>query len=119
VAITGYDSTLTIERVWPVRQRTPCCRRECAPFRAGGRQRTIGSDPPATPRGTGQSAWWSLDYSAFGMRVIAWSQIFHGAPQAVMPQLVLKDDLFHQSDILTIHRPELASWEWSERINWR
>ncbi len=109
VANTGYDSAPTIELTWAlILASARHIVVENASFRSGGWQRAIGSDLKGKTLGVlglgnigGEVARIGL---AFGMRVIAWSE--HLTPEkaaAVGAGHVRKDDLFRQSDVLTIH----------------
>jgi phosphoglycerate dehydrogenase-like enzyme len=109
VANTGYDSTPTIEMTWaliPASARHVAA--ENASLRSGGWQRRIGSDLKGKTLGVlglgnigGEVA--RIGH-AFGMRVIAWSEnLTAEKATAAGAELVRKEELFRQSDVLTIH----------------
>ncbi|MEA2768050.1 MAG: hypothetical protein QOD93_1012 [Acetobacteraceae bacterium] len=106
---TSYDSTPTIELTWALilagaRHITV----ENASFRAGGWQRSVGIGLTGKTLGVlglgnigGEVARIGR---AFGMRIIAWSENLTPDKAAAGGAVyVPKDDLFRQSDFLTIH----------------
>jgi len=109
VASTGYFSTPTIEMTWAlILASARHIVQESAAVRAGGWQQRIGEDLHGRTLGVlglgnvgGRVARIGL---AFGMAVIAWSQNMTAEIAAAAgARLVSKDELFAQSDILTIH----------------
>jgi phosphoglycerate dehydrogenase-like enzyme len=109
VVHTGYDSTPTIEMTWAlILGSVRNIAAENASLRAGGWQRHIGDDLKGRKLGVlglgrigGEVAKIG---KAFGMNIIAWSQnLTAEAAAAGGATLVSKEDLFRQSDILTIH----------------
>jgi phosphoglycerate dehydrogenase-like enzyme len=109
VAHTGYDSTPTIEMTWALilASARPVAA-ESASLRSGGWQRSIGNDLKGKTLGVlglgnigGEVA--RIGH-AFGMRVIAWSEnLTAEKAAAVGAEHVQKNELFRQSDVLTIH----------------
>ena len=109
VAHTGYDLTPTIEMTWALilasGRHVPA---ESASLRSGGWQRSIGNDLKGKTLGVlglgnigGEVARVG---HAFGMRVIAWSEnLTAEKAAAVGAEHVQKNELFRQSDVLTIH----------------
>jgi len=109
VANTGYDSTPTIEMTWAlILASARHVAAENASLRAGGWQRRIGNDLKGKTLGVlglgnigGEVARIG---QAFGMRIIAWSENLTAEKAAAMgAEHVRKDELFRQSDVLTIH----------------
>jgi phosphoglycerate dehydrogenase-like enzyme len=109
VANTGYDSTPTIEMTWAlILASARHVAAENASLRSGGWQRRIGSDLKGKTLGVlglgnigGEVA--RIGH-AFGMRVIAWSEnLTAEKATAAGAELVRKEELFRQSDVLTIH----------------
>jgi phosphoglycerate dehydrogenase-like enzyme len=109
VAATGYRSTPTIEMTWAlILASARHIVRESNSVRDGGWQTSVGRELDGKVLGVlglgnigGQVARIGL---AFGMKVIAWSQ--NMTPQiaeAAGATLVTKDELFQQSDVVTIH----------------
>jgi phosphoglycerate dehydrogenase-like enzyme len=109
VANTGYDSTPTIEMTWAlILASARHVVAENASLRSGGWQRSIGNDLKGKTLGVlglgnigGEVA--RIGH-AFGMRVIAWSEnLTAEKATAAGAEYVRKDELFRQSDVLTIH----------------
>jgi phosphoglycerate dehydrogenase-like enzyme len=109
VANTGYDSTPTIEMTWAlILASARHVAAENASLRSGGWQRRIGDDLKGKTLGVlglgnigGEVA--RIGH-AFGMRVIAWSEnLTAEKATAAGAELVRKEELFRQSDVLTIH----------------
>jgi phosphoglycerate dehydrogenase-like enzyme len=109
VANTGYDSTPTIEMTWAlILASARHVVAENASLRSGGWQRSIGNDLKGKTLGVlglgnigGEVA--RIGH-AFGMRVIAWSEnLTAEKAAAVGAEHVQKNELFRQSDVLTIH----------------
>jgi phosphoglycerate dehydrogenase-like enzyme len=109
VAHTGYDSTPTIEMTWAlILASARHVAAESASLRSGGWQRSIGNDLKGATLGVlglgnigGEVARIG---QAFGMRVIAWSEnLTAEKAAAVGAEHVQKNELFRQSDVLTIH----------------
>ena len=109
VANTGYDSTPTIEMTWAlILASARHVAAENASLRSRGWQRRIGSDLKGKTLGVlglgnigGEVA--RIGH-AFGMRVIAWSEnLTTEKATAAGAELVRKEELFRQSDVLTIH----------------
>ncbi len=109
VAYTGYESTPTIEMTWAlILASARHVAAESASLRSGGWQRSIGNDLKGKTLGVlglgnigGEVA--RIGH-AFGMRVIAWSEnLTAEKAAAVGAEHVQKNELFRQSDVLTIH----------------
>ncbi len=109
VAHTGYESTPTIEMTWAlILASARHVAAESASLRSGGWQRSIGNDLKGKTLGVlglgnigGEVA--RIGH-AFGMRVIAWSEnLTAEKAAAVGAEHVQKNELFRQSDVLTIH----------------
>jgi phosphoglycerate dehydrogenase-like enzyme len=109
IAHTGYDSTPTIEMTWAlILASARHVAAESASLRSGGWQRSIGNDLKGRTLGVlglgnigGEVARIG---NAFGMRVIAWSEnLTAEKAAAVGAEHVQKNELFRQSDVLTIH----------------
>jgi phosphoglycerate dehydrogenase-like enzyme len=109
VAATGYASTPTIELTWAlILASVRHVASENASLRAGGWQRAIGGDLRGKTLGVLGLGNIGAEVAriglAFGMSVIAWSQnLTQEKASAAGARLVSKDDLFRQSDIVTIH----------------
>jgi phosphoglycerate dehydrogenase-like enzyme len=109
VANTGYDSTPTIEMTWAlILASARNVAAENASLRSGGWQRSIGSNLRGKTLGVlglgniGREV--ARIGNAFGMRVIAWSENLTAEKAAAADaEHVRKDELFRQSDVLTIH----------------
>jgi phosphoglycerate dehydrogenase-like enzyme len=106
---TGYKSVSTIEMTWAlILASVRNLVRESNSIRAGGWQTSIGQELEGKVLGVlglgnigGQVARIGL---AFGMKVIAWSQnLTADIATAAGAVMVTKDELFQQSDIVTIH----------------
>ena len=119
VANTGYDSTPTIEMTWAlILASARHVVAENASLRSGGWQRSIGNDLKGKTLGVlglgnigGEVA--RIGH-AFGMRVIAWSEnLTAEKAAAAYAEHVRKDELFRQSDVLTIH---LVLGQWSRGL---
>jgi phosphoglycerate dehydrogenase-like enzyme len=109
VTHTGYDSTPTIEMTWAlILASGRHVAAESASLRSGGWQRSIGNDLKGKTLGVlglgnigGEVA--RIGH-AFGMRVIAWSEnLTADKAAAVGAEHVQRNELFRQSDVLTIH----------------
>jgi phosphoglycerate dehydrogenase-like enzyme len=109
VANTGYRSTPTIELTWAlILASARHLVVESNSIRAGGWQTSIGHELDGRVLGVvglgnvgGQVARIGR---AFGMKIIAWSQnLTPEAAAAAGAELVMKDDLFRQADVVTIH----------------
>ena len=109
VAATGYASAPTIELTWAlILASARHIASENASLRAGGWQRAIGADLRGKTLGVLGLGNIGAEVArigvAFGMSVIAWSQnLTQEKALAAGAALVPKEDLFRQSDILTIH----------------
>jgi phosphoglycerate dehydrogenase-like enzyme len=109
VVHTGYSSAPTIELTWAlISAGARHIVDENASLRSGGWQRHIGED--LSGRTLGVLGLGNIGTpvaqigKAFGMRVIAWSQnLTADRAAAAGAELVAKDELFRQADILTIH----------------
>jgi phosphoglycerate dehydrogenase-like enzyme len=109
VVHTGYGSAPTIELTWAlILASARNIVAENASLRSGGWQRTVGDDMAGRTLGLlglgrigGEVAKVG---AAFGMKVIAWSQNLTKERAAeVGATLVSKDELFRESDVLSIH----------------
>jgi phosphoglycerate dehydrogenase-like enzyme len=109
VTATGYGSSPTIELTWAlILASSRGIVHESNSLRNGGWQKSVGQGLGGKILGVvglgnigGQVAQIGL---AFGMRIIAWSQnLTPEIAQAAGAKLVSKDELFSQSDIVTIH----------------
>jgi phosphoglycerate dehydrogenase-like enzyme len=109
IAHTGYRSDPTIEFTWAlILAITRNLVAENNSFRSGGWQRSIGGDLNGKTLGIlglgNVGAQVARIGSAFGMKVIAWSQNMTPERAAAAGAVsVSKEELFRQSDILTIH----------------
>ena len=109
VVHTGYRSDPTIEFTWAlILASARHIVTESTSVRSGGWQQTVGTDLRGKTLGVlglgrvGSQV--ARVGSAFGMNLIAWSQnMTPEAAKAAGAILVSKDQLFEQSDILTIH----------------
>jgi phosphoglycerate dehydrogenase-like enzyme len=106
---TGYKSVSTIEMTWAlILASVRHLVQESNSIRAGGWQTSIGQELEGKVLGVlglgnigGQVARIGL---AFGMKVIAWSQnLTSDIAAAAGVAMVTKEELFQQSDIVTIH----------------
>ena len=109
VTHTGYRATPAVELTWAlILASSRHLIEEGHSIRAGGWQTTVGQELAGRTLGVmglgnigSQVARIAL---AFGMRVIAWSQnLTPKVAAAVGVTWVSKDELFRQSDILTVH----------------
>jgi phosphoglycerate dehydrogenase-like enzyme len=109
VANTGYSSTPTIEFTWAlILGIARHIASESASVRAGGWQRSIGSDLAGKTLGVlglgnigSQVAAIGL---AFGMKVIAWSEnLTAERATAAGAEFVTKSELLRRSDFLSVH----------------
>jgi phosphoglycerate dehydrogenase-like enzyme len=109
VVYTGYSSDPTIEFTWAlILAAARHIVTESNSVRSGGWQRTVGTGlfgKTLGVLGLGRvGSQVARVGSAFGMNLIAWSQnMTPEAARAADAVLVSKDQLFEQSDILTIH----------------
>jgi phosphoglycerate dehydrogenase-like enzyme len=109
IAHTGYRSDPTIEFTWAlILAISRNLVAENNSFRSGGWQRSIGGDLNGKTLGIlglgNVGAQVARIGSAFGMKVIAWSQNMTPERAAAAGAVsVSKEELFRQSDILTIH----------------
>ena len=109
VVHTGYRSDPTVEFTWAL--ILACARHivtESNSLRSGGWQQTVGADLGGKILGVLGLGNVGSDVarigSAFGMKLIAWSQnMTPEAAKAAGAILVSKDQLFERADILTIH----------------
>ena len=106
---TGYDSSPTVELTWAlILAVARHVAAENTSVRAGGWQRTIGDGLHGKVLGVlglgNIGAAVARIGGAFGMEVIAWSQNLTAERAAEQgARLVSKDEVFRQSDIVTIH----------------
>jgi phosphoglycerate dehydrogenase-like enzyme len=109
VVHTGYRSDPTVEFTWAL--ILACARHivtESNSVRSGGWQQTVGVDLRGKTLGVlglgNVGSEVARIGSAFGMKLIAWSQNMTAeAAKAAGAILVSKDQLFERADILTIH----------------
>jgi phosphoglycerate dehydrogenase-like enzyme len=109
VVHTGYRSDPTVEFTWAL--ILACARHivtESNSLRSGGWQQTVGVDLRGKTLGVlglgNVGSEVARIGSAFGMKLIAWSQnMTPEAAKAAGAILVSKDQLFERADILTIH----------------
>jgi phosphoglycerate dehydrogenase-like enzyme len=109
VVPTGYFSSPTIELTWAlILASARSLVAEAASLRAGGWQHYVGDD--LTGKTLGVLGLGNIGGAvakigtAFGMKVIAWSQnLTAERAAAAAAALVTKEDLFRQADFLTIH----------------
>jgi phosphoglycerate dehydrogenase-like enzyme len=109
VVHTGYSSDPTVEFTWAL--ILACARHivtESNSVRSGGWQQTVGADLRGKTLGVlglgNVGSQVARIGSAFGMKLIAWSQnMTPEAAKAAGAILVSKDQLFEHADILTIH----------------
>jgi len=109
VVHTGYRSDPTVEFTWAL--ILACARHivtESNSVRSGGWQQTVGVDLRGKTLGVlglgNVGSEVARIGSAFGMKLIAWSQnMTPEAAKAAGAILVSKDQLFERADILTIH----------------
>jgi phosphoglycerate dehydrogenase-like enzyme len=109
VTATGYRSSPTIELTWAlILASLRSIVHDNISIRNGGWQKSVGQDLSGNILGVvglgnigGQVARIGL---AFGMKVMAWSQnLTPEIAKAAGAELVSKDELFRQADIVTIH----------------
>jgi phosphoglycerate dehydrogenase-like enzyme len=106
---TGYESTPTIEFVWAmILGIARNIAAENASLRAGGWQTSIGTDLKGKILGVlglGNIGTPVAQIGrAFGMRVVAWSpNLTREKANAAGVEFVSKEDLFRNSDFLTVH----------------
>jgi phosphoglycerate dehydrogenase-like enzyme len=109
IAHTGYRSEPTIEFTWAlILASARNLVAENSNFRSGGWQQSIGGDLNGSNLGVlglgNVGAQVAKIGNAFGMNVITWSQNMTSERAAAAGATsVSKDELFRQSDILTIH----------------
>ncbi len=109
IAHTGYRSDPTIEFTWAlILAIARNLVAENSSFRSGGWQRSIGGDLNGKTLGVlglgNVGAQVARIGNAFGMKVITWSQNMTPERAATVGAVsVSKDELFRQSDFLTIH----------------
>ena len=109
VVYTGYTSTATIELTWAlILASARNLLAESASLQGGGWQRTVGDDMAGQTLGVlglgnvGEAV--ARIGLAFGMKVIAWSQNLTAERAAAAGvDLVAKETLFRQADIVSIH----------------
>src|SRR5271157_5133147 len=109
VVYTGYSSTPTIELTWAlILASARNLLAESASLQSGGWQRTVGDDMAGRTLGVlglgnvGEAV--ARIGTAFGMKVIAWSQNLTTERAAeVGATLVTKDELFQEADVVSIH----------------
>jgi len=109
VVYTGYTSTPTIELTWAlILASARNLLAESASLQGGGWQRTVGDDMAGQTLGVlglgnvGEAV--ARIGLAFGMKVIAWSQNLTAERAAAAGvDLVAKETLFRQADIVSIH----------------
>jgi len=109
VVYTGYSSTPTIELTWAlILASARNLLAESASLQSGGWQRTVGDDMAGRTLGVlglgnvGEAV--ARIGLAFGMKVIAWSQNLTAERAAAAgAELVAKEALFRQADIVSIH----------------
>jgi phosphoglycerate dehydrogenase-like enzyme len=109
VVHTGYFSSPTIELTWAlILASARSLVAEAASLRGGGWQHHVGDD--LTGKTLGVLGLGNIGGAvakigtAFGMKVIAWSQnLTAERAAAAAAALVTKEDLFRQADFLTIH----------------
>jgi phosphoglycerate dehydrogenase-like enzyme len=109
VAHTSYSSTPTIELTWAlILAGARHLVSENASLRAGGWQRSVGEDMAEKTLGIiglgNIGSQVAKVAHAFGMKVIAWSQnLTADTAAAAAAQLVSKETLLRESDVITIH----------------
>ena len=109
VVYTGYRSDPTIEFTWAlILASARHIVTESSSVRSGGWQQTVGMDLRGKTLGVlglgNVGSQVARIGSAFGMKLISWSQnMTPEAAKAAGAILVSKDQLFEDSDILTIH----------------
>nr|WP_197739755.1 D-2-hydroxyacid dehydrogenase family protein [Mycolicibacterium sp. P1-18] len=109
VTDTGYDATSTVELTWAlIMASSRHLVDECGSVRSGGWQTTVGRQLSGQTLGILGLGNIGTEIArlgnAFGMNVVAWSQNLDSATaEAAGATLVSKEDLFRQSDTLSIH----------------
>src|SRR6202166_2796833 len=109
VVHTGYTSAPTIELTWAlILGSARNLVAENTSLRGGGWQQSVGDDMAGRTLGVlglgNVGGAVAQIGNAFGMKVIAWSQILTAERAAEMgATLVAKDELFQQADVLSIH----------------
>jgi len=109
VTNTGYDPTSTVELTWAlIMASARHLIDECGSVRSGGWQTTVGRQLRGQTLGILGLGNIGTEIArigtTFGMNVVAWSQNLDAATaEAAGATLVSKDELFRQSDTLTIH----------------
>jgi len=109
VATTGYRSTPTIEMTWAlILASARNIANESVALRSGGWQQGVGEELEGKTLGVlglgNVGGPVARIGSAFGMKVIAWSQNMTAEiAQRAGAELVSKEQLFERSDFLTIH----------------
>ena len=109
VVHTGYSPAPTVELTWAlILASARNLITENAALRGGGWQRQVGDDLAGQTLGLiglgniGSAV--ARIGQAFGMRVIAWSQILTAERAAgAGAELVMKEELFRQADVVSIH----------------
>ena len=109
VTDTGYDPTSTVELTWAlIMASSRHLVESAAPSRSGGWQTSVGRELRGQVLGILGLGNIGTEIArlgtTFGMDVVAWSQNLDAATAtAAGATLVSKDELFRQSDTLTIH----------------
>lgn len=109
IAITGYRSTPTIEMTWAlILASARNVVNESIALRSGGWQQDVGEELEGKTLGVlglgNVGGPVARIASAFGMKVIAWSQNMTAEiAERAAAEYVSKEHLFERSDILTIH----------------
>jgi phosphoglycerate dehydrogenase-like enzyme len=109
IATTGYRSTPTIEMTWAlVLASARNVVNESVALRSGGWQQGLGEELEGKTLGVlglgNVGGPVARIGSAFGMKVIAWSQNMTAeAAQRAGAEFISKEQLFERSDVLTIH----------------
>ena len=109
VTDTRYDPTSTVELTWAlIMASSRHVVEECGSVRSGGWQTSVGRELRGQVLGILGLGHIGTEIArlgtAFGMDVVAWSQNLDAATAtAAGATLVSKDELFRQSDTLTIH----------------
>src|ERR1700722_7966610 len=109
VTSTGYFSEPTVELTWTlIHASTRNVVAEVGSVRAGGWQRSVGGDLAGRVLGVlglgNIGSRVAAVGRAFGMKVIAWSEnLTRDRAEQAGAELVSKERLFRQSDVLTVH----------------
>jgi phosphoglycerate dehydrogenase-like enzyme len=109
VTSTGYFSEPTVELTWTlIHASMRNVVAEVGSVRAGGWQRTVGADLAGRVLGVlglgNIGSRVAAVGTAFGMKVIAWSEnLTRDRAEQAGAELVSKELLFRQSDVLTVH----------------